>query len=482
MTDDRRMFIAGEWVGSETGATFDAMSPSTGEVIGTLPEGTRGDVRRAMISAGAAFESWSGRSAFDRGRAMRRVAEAIDDRRGDLARTLSLDQGKPLRAEAFDEVEELISYFDMAAADAVRVEGRIPPSVNAGNRVFVYRVPRGVAGVISPWNWPYTMPGEIVAPALASGNPVVLAPAPTTSVCAVALGEVIAEADLPPGTFNLVTGRGEVVGDEVASNPRTATVGFIGSIATGHRVAERAAGKELLLEMGGNGPLVILDDADIDAAVRATVTACFLNAGQSCTAGERVLVDRAVHDAYLERLVAAVAAGVRLGDPLDGATTMGPLNNERTAGKAERQVGEAIERGATLHAGGHRAPRLGSPLFFEPTVLDRVTDSMEIAREETFGPVVPITAIDGEAEALAIVEGSPYGLLTSVFTRDLARGLRFAESARAGWVNINEGTNYWESHLPFGGRAGSQSGLGRVGGRFSIERLTELKTIVVNLG
>jgi succinate-semialdehyde dehydrogenase/glutarate-semialdehyde dehydrogenase len=160
---------------------------------------------------------------------------------------------------------------------------------------------------------------------------------------------------------------------------------------------------------------------------------------------------------------------------------MGPLNNERTAAKAERQVAEAIERGATLHHGGRRAPTLGSPLFFQPTILDRVTDSMEIAREETFGPVVPITAIGGEAEALEIIERSPYGLLTSVFTRDLARGLRFAESARAGWVNINEGTNYWESHLPFGGRAGSQSGLGRVGGRFSIERLTELKTIVVNL-
>jgi succinate-semialdehyde dehydrogenase/glutarate-semialdehyde dehydrogenase len=160
---------------------------------------------------------------------------------------------------------------------------------------------------------------------------------------------------------------------------------------------------------------------------------------------------------------------------------MGPLNNEKTAAKAEHQVAEAIERGATLHAGGRRAPHLGSPLFFQPTILDRVTESMEIAREETFGPVVPITAIDGEAEALEIIGSSPYGLLTAVFTRDLARGLRFAESARAGWVNINEGTNYWESHLPFGGRAGSQSGLGRVGGRFAIERLTELKTIVVNL-
>jgi succinate-semialdehyde dehydrogenase/glutarate-semialdehyde dehydrogenase len=281
--------------------------------------------------------------------------------------------------------------------------------------------------------------------------------------------------------FNMVTGPGDEVGDELAGDPRVAAIGFVGSTTTGARIARRAAGKELLLEMGGNGPLVVLDDADLDAAVRATITACFLNAGQSCTAGERVLVDRSIHGAYLERLVDAVRRDVLLGDPADGATTMGPLNNERTAAKTERQVGEAIERGATLRAGGRRAPELGSPLFYQPTILDRVTESMEIAREETFGPVVPITAIDGEREALEVVESSPYGLLTSVFTRDLARGLRFAESARAGWVNINEGTNYWESHLPFGGRAGSQSGLGRVGGRFSIERLTELKTIVVNL-
>ena len=202
---------------------------------------------------------------------MRRIAAAIDERREDLALTLTLDQGKPLKAEARDEVEELIAYFDMAAADATRLEGLIPPSFDAGKRVFLYRVSRGVVGIISPWNWPYTMPGEIVAPALAAGNAVVLAPAPTTSVCAVKLAECIDAADLPPGAFNLVTGPGPVVGDEVAANPGTAAVGFIGSIATGHAVAARAAGKELLLEMGGNGPLVICEDADLDAAVEATL-------------------------------------------------------------------------------------------------------------------------------------------------------------------------------------------------------------------
>jgi succinate-semialdehyde dehydrogenase/glutarate-semialdehyde dehydrogenase len=282
--------------------------------------------------------------------------------------------------------------------------------------------------------------------------------------------------------FNLVTGPGSIVGDEIAGHPGTAAVGFIGSIEAGHRVAERAAGKELLLEMGGNGPLVVLDDADLDAAATATVTASFLNAGQSCTAGELILVTDAAHDRYLAAIEAATDREIRLGDPFDPQTTMGPLNNEATTAKTDRHIAGAADAGATVVRGGQRAPRHGSDLFYEPTILDGVTREMEIAREETFGPVVPIARIRDVDEAIAIVNGSPYGLLAAVFTADLRTGLRFAESVRAGWVNINEGTNYWESHLPFGGRAGSQSGVGRVGGRFSMERLTELKTVVVNLG
>jgi acyl-CoA reductase-like NAD-dependent aldehyde dehydrogenase len=476
------MYVAGAWVESESGARIDATSPVTGEAIGSVPEGTRDDAQRAIAAANAAAREWAGRSAFERAAAMERVAAIVEERRDDLAYALTIDQGKPLHAESYAEVDELVEYWRMAAGDARRLEGLMPPSVDASKRVLAYRVPRGVVGVITPWNWPYTMAAEVVAPALASGNTVVWSPATSTSVCSVRLAEWVADAELPAGVFNLVTGPGAVVGDEIAASPGTHAIGFVGSVATGGRVAERSAGKPILLEMGGNGPLVVLEDADLDAAVAATLAAAFLCAGQSCTAGERFLVHEDVHEEYLEKLTAASSREIRLGDPFAEATTMGPLNNETTAAKMDAHVADAVERGAVLVTGGARAHGFPTELYYEATVLDRVDDEMEVAREETFGPVVPISTIRSEDEALAVIDSSPYGLLAAVFTRDLRRGLRFAEAARAGWVNVNESTNYWESHLPFGGRSGSQSGIGRVGGRFSMETFTELKTVVVNLG
>jgi acyl-CoA reductase-like NAD-dependent aldehyde dehydrogenase len=478
---DYPMYVAGEWTAGESGARMEATSPATGEPIGTVPEGTREDVRRAIAAASEAWAAWAALSGFERAAAMTRIADIIEERRDDLAWTLALDQGKPLKAEAYDEVDELVEYFRMAAADATRLDGMMPPSVDAKKRVLLYRVPRGVVGVITPWNWPYTMPAEAIAPALASGNAVVWAPASTTSICAVKLAECVIDAGLPAGLFNVVTGPGSVVGDEVAANPGTQAVAFIGSVETGQKVAQRAAGKALLLEMGGNGPMVILDDADLDAAVEASLISAFLCAGQSCTAGERFLVHEKVRDEFLEKLIAAMERGIQLGDPFASETTLGPLNNEATAQKMDLHVSEALDRGADLVSGGVRAEGFPTRLYYRPTVLDKVTEEMQVAREETFGPVVPVTAIQDETEALRIVNSSPYGLLSAVWTRNLARGLCFAESVRTGWVNINATTNHWESHLPFGGRAGSQSGVGRVGGRYPMETFTELKTVVVGL-
>jgi len=475
------MHIGGEWVEGESGATMEPTSPATGQVIGTFPEGTREDAERAIAAANAAWREWAARSAFERAHVLEGVADLVHERRDDLARTLTLDQGKPFYSEAYDEVGELEEYFRMAAADATRIEGLMPPSIDAGKRVLVYRVPRGVVGAVTPWNWPYTMPAEILAPALAAGNAVVWSPAPSTTVCAVKLAECLVDAELPAGVFNLVTGPGSVVGDEIVASPGTHAIGFIGSTETGYKIAERGAGKALLLEMGGNGPVVVLDDADVDKAVEASVTASFLCAGQSCTAGELFLVHEAVHDEFREKL-ARRTGEVKVGDPFDEATVMGPLNNEPVAAKMDEHVRDALDRGAELVAGGARASGFPTMLYYEPTVLDAVTEEMNVACDETFGPIVPIRTIASEEDALATIEESPYGLLAAVFTQDLRRGLRFAEAARAGWVNVNASSNYWETHLPFGGRAGSRSGIGRVGGRFAFDSFTELKTVVVELG
>ncbi|MGO9881894.1 MAG: aldehyde dehydrogenase family protein [Solirubrobacteraceae bacterium] len=474
-----QMFVGGQWRPSVSGETFSASSPATGEQIASVPQGDRDDARAAIDAARAAADGWAAMTAFERAAKMHAVGDIIETRREELARTLTLDQGKPFRSEAFGEVDELIEYWRMAAEDAKRLGGELPNSFSPGKRVLLTRRARGVVGIISPWNWPYTMPAELVAPALACGNAVVWTPAPSTAVCAVALARCIVDADLPPGVFNLVTGPGPLVGDEIARNPGTDGVGFIGSTATGRLVGQAAAGKAALLEMGGNGPVVVLDDADVDAAVEATLTACFLCAGQSCTAGERVLVHHAVYDQYVEKLARAVTQRIVLGDPFDERTTMGPLNNEPVAAKMDEHVADALKRGADTLTGGSRSSAFPTDLFWEPTVLAGVPADARVSTEETFGPVAPVVEISSLEEAITLANESPYGLLAAIFTADIARGLEFADRVKTGWVNINESSNYWEAHLPFGGRAGTDSGIGKVGGAHVMHSFTELQTIVI---
>src|SRR3954471_492424 len=348
------MFVDGAWTGALSGETFTADSPATGETIAEVPRGSREDAQRAIDAANRASGGWSRSTAFERAAAMHRVADAVEDRREELVHTLTLDQGKPL-CESREEVEELVQYWRNAAEDGKRLEGRLANSFSPGKRVLLVRRPRGVIGVITPWNWPYTMPAELVAPALACGNAVVWTPASTTAVAGLALAECVAEADLPPGVFNVVTGPGSVVGDEIARHPGTHGVGFVGSTVTGRKVAEAAAGKAAVLELGGNGPVVVLEDADLDAAAEAALTACFLCAGQSCTAGERLLVHRDVREEFVGRLATLVQQRIHLGDPFADTTTLGPLNNASVAAKMDEHVGDAVARGAAVVAGGARA-------------------------------------------------------------------------------------------------------------------------------
>jgi succinate-semialdehyde dehydrogenase/glutarate-semialdehyde dehydrogenase len=473
-----RMFIDGEWCDAASGTTVEATSPATGESLGPVAEGGREDARRAIAAANAAFPAWAARTGFERAALLHRVADACERRRDELARVLTLDQGKPLKAEAEGEVEELIEFWRMAAEDGKRVEGRIPESAAPGRRVLLLRRPLGVLGLITPWNWPYTMPAEVLAPALACGNCVVWTPAPSTAVCSGLLAECFAEADFPPGVFNMVLGPGPEVGDELAANPGTRAVAFTGSTETGLTVARRAAGKAQLLEMGGNGPFVVMDDADLPQAAEAACVGAFLGAGQSCSAAERLLIHEAVRDEFVELLAAQVDRDVRLGDPFDDATTLGPVNNEPGAAKMDQHVADAVERGARLVTGGSRAPGFPTDLYWQPTVLDDVPpDSIAVTRE-TFGPIAPVVPIQGLEDAIDQTNAQSYGLMAAIFTADLAAGMRFADSVHMGLVNINETTNYWEPHLPWGGSARSESGIGRVGGAHPMDTLTELQTVL----
>ncbi|TMF01438.1 MAG: aldehyde dehydrogenase, partial [Chloroflexi bacterium] len=270
------------------------------------------------------------------------------------------------------------------------------------------------------------------------------------------------------------------VGDEVAGHPLVDGVGFVGSTATGASVARRAAGKHVMLELGGNGPMIVFADADIDHAVEGTIVGCYLCAGQSCTAGERILVHESVHDEYVAKLDAA-AQKLKLGDPFAPDTTLGPLNNEGVATKMDDHIADALNSGARLVLGGRRAEGYPTRLYYPATILDAVTPQMLVSREETFGPIAPVIKFKDEADAIAIANDSAYGLLGAVYTRDLSRALRMAEALEVGWVNINESSNYWEAHIPFGGRAGKRSGIGRVGGHGALEQMTDLKTVVIEI-
>ena len=472
-------FIGGKWTAVGDGERRLVHSPIDQAETGSIAWSDRATAAAALAAAREAQVAWRKVPVFERAAVCRRIATEIRRRHAELSALLCREQGKPM-AEASFEAGKTADGFDLAA-DLVRyLEGTTIPTADPNKRVMSFYQPRGVYAVITPWNFPLNIPVEYLAPGIAAGNAIVWAPAPTTSLVAAALAQAIEAADLPAGVVNLVTGAGPVVGDEIVSNPGSDAVAFTGSPKTGKRIMERSPGKPHLMEMGGNGPVVILADADLDRAVAATASGCFVNAGQVCSSSERIIVHRTVYDAFAERMVAAAQAIV-VGDPRQDGVTMGPLNNDAVATKVAAHVADAVQRGAKVLAGGRPPEDMPSPLYFLPTVLGNVSRDSLINCEETFGPVAPLIPVDSDDEAIEVANNNRLGLVSSVFTQDLDRAFRFIDALPTGIVNVNDTSNYWELHIPFGGMSGKDSGVGRLGGRHTLMAMSDLKTATISL-
>jgi acyl-CoA reductase-like NAD-dependent aldehyde dehydrogenase len=475
-----RLFIADDWAeGAAPPSTLT--SPATGAPIASVEQATRADVDRAVAAAQRAAERLARMTVFERAALCHRVADLLVARKEEIGADLSLEHGKPYRAEAVPEVEVAAGMFRDAAECAKRLDGAVIPSDDPAKRVLTLRQARGVYGIITPWNYPVAIPSEYLGPGLATGNAMVWKPSEWTPLSAWHLMRCIADAGVPVGTVSLLQGAPQEVGDAVVSHPQVVAIGLTGSSRTGQLVAQRAAGKPLLLELGGNGPTIVFDDADLERAVARTAYGCFANAGQICSSTERILVHASVHDDVVSILVDE-ARRVRLGSPFEDGTTMGPLCNEPTAAKVDDHLADAVAGGGQVVFGGTRAQGFPTRLYYQPTVIDGVRPAMKLNLEETFGPVAPVLTFQDEEEALTLANTAPLGLQGSVFTRDVAKAMRVAERLQTGLVNINETSAYWQPHTPTGGFAGKRSGMGRIGGMYTLLEMTQLKTINLDLG
>ena len=475
-----RLYLAGRHVEPDGAQTTAVVSPVTGEHLADLPVVAPEQLDLAVHAARTAWDDFRHWSVYERADLCHRVAALIEENADELARLTTLEQGKPLEAEARDDVSDTAELFAVSAEDAKRLYGEVIPSSQRGKRVFTFRVPVGVWAAITPWNFPLMIMAEFLAPALATGNAMVCKPPPNTPLACLRLGELLTEAGVPEGLVSILPGDGDV-GEQLVRHPGIDAIGFVGSSATADRIVRAAGLKRTIMEASGNGPVVVLADADLAAAAEAAVFGAYWNAGQVCCATERVLVEQAAHDEFMAALETASAAAV-LGDPFDAATTLGPLNNEPTAAKMDRHVADAVERGATLVRGGRRAPGRPTDLYYEFTVLDAVTDQMLVAREESFGPVVPVVTAHTDVELLRIANADPLGLQAAVFTSSLQRAFYFAENLRCGSVVVNDSTDYFEAAQPFGGAAGTRTGWGRVGGLSQLRDMTDLRCTILGLG
>jgi acyl-CoA reductase-like NAD-dependent aldehyde dehydrogenase len=473
------LYIGGEWVEGEA-EPITLTSPGSGAAIADVHQGSSRDITRAVEAAGSAFERLKAMTAFERAALTHKVADALIARMEPIAKDLSDELGKPYWTEALAEIETAAEMFRDAAECAKRLTSEYIPSADPDKRVLTIRQPRGVYGILTPWNFPVAIPSEYLSAGLATGNAMVWKPSEWAPLSAWNLMRCFEDAGVPEGTLNLVQGPPAEVGGEVASHPGIVAVGMTGSSRTGKIVAQLAAGKPKLLELGGNGPTIIFDDADLEYAIARSAYGSFANAGQICSSTERILVHRHIQSDVIAGL-REEAEKVRLGSPFDDSTTMGPIANEPTASKMDAHLQDAIEKGAEVVFGGARADGFPTRLYYEPTVLRDVTPDMKLNSEETFGPVAPVLTFDDEGSALDWANADPLGLQGSVFTRDIGRAVRVAEQMECGTVNINETSAYWQPHTPTGGYTGKDSGIGRIGGIYTQFEMTQIKTINIDI-
>ena len=464
-------FIDGQWQPGAAGDQYTVSDPATGETIASVADSTAADAQAATVAAHRAFDSWRQQPAAVRAQIIKRWHALIVAHTEDLARLISREQGKPL-AEARGEVAYGASYVDWFAAEAVRSYGDIIPAPVGSKRMLVTKEPVGVVAAITPWNFPLAMIARKIAPALAAGCTVVAKPAEDTPLTALALVALAEEAGLPAGVLNIVTSSRERVGDVVGawlSDSRVRKITFTGSTAVGKLLARDSAPtlKRLSLELGGNAPFIVFEDADLDAAVEGLMAAKFRNGGQTCVSPNRVYVQASVYEAFADKLVARVQS-LRVGPGDRDGSQIGPMINARAVDKIERHVQDALARGATLLTGGQRLNGgvTTGPNYYAPTVLGDASHDMELAQDETFGPVVPLFRFADEEEVAAAANDTPYGLAAYFFSRDVARIWRLAERLQTGLVGINEGALAAES-APFGGI--KESGYGREGSRYGLD-------------
>ncbi len=467
-------FVAGAWRDAAGGGRIEVVNPATGQAIGSAPDMEPAAITAAIEAAAAAFQDWRARRADERAAILYRWADLIAANREDLAAIVTLEQGKPL-AEALGEVDYGASYFRWYAEESKRLAGEILPPHLPGSRLLVLREPIGVVAAIIPWNFPSALTARKSAAALAAGCPVVLRPAEGAPFSALALALLGQEAGIPDGVFSVLTCAAQSFSDVVFASAHVRKVTFTGSTGVGRKLMVAAARQitRLSLELGGHAPALVFADADLELAVRACIAAKFVSTGEDCLAINRILVEAPVYDAFCDRYAAATAA-LKVGDGFEPGVEQGPLFNTATLRRCEAHVEDARAKGARVLTGGRRHARGGQ--FFEPTVLADVTPEMTIFREETFGPVAPITRFATEREAIELANASPYGLAAYLFTRDLSRTWRVAESLDYSMVALNTG-RMTGAPIPFGGI--KHSGMGREGGRPGLEEFTELKYICV---